>query len=129
MARYFKHLLPLISYLLFLTACQEGRDAGDLFGQWRKGDSSTEYMSFSGPVAVFRSSKDMGRQVFGNYQRQGDSLFIQCFSKKGAVEDTIIVEKWFGLRPLNDIRLKVESLADDQLIVSKDGQIWNYYKY
>ena len=50
MAKYFKILA--VSYWLLaigsLTACQEGGDAGDLFGQWRLDGSDSKYISFSG---------------------------------------------------------------------------------
>ena len=39
MARFYKKSLLLLSLITFhlslLTSCQEGREAGDLFGQWR----------------------------------------------------------------------------------------------
>ena len=35
----------------------------------------------------------------------------------------------FGMKPFKDIRLKIDNLDDDYLIVSQGGQIWSFYKY
>ncbi|MBR1547175.1 MAG: hypothetical protein IJ637_00410 [Prevotella sp.] len=134
MARYSNHpsLAGLLSGLLLLcllASCQEGADAGRLFGQWRLGGTTTEYISFSGPLAVFRSSSDPGRQVFGNYQHHGDSLFIQCYSIHGQAADTTLVEDRFGMRPLSDIRLHVDVLAADHIQLSSHGRSWVLHKY
>ena len=110
------------------SSCQEGREAGDLLGMWRLTDSNSNYISFSGSVTLFRDGKG-DVEVFGNFQHKGDSLFIQCFSKKGERADTILVEESFGFKPFNDIRLKIDKLDDDNLILSKGSQHWNYYKY
>ena len=127
MAKYFKHILLLTSYFLLLTSCQEGSEAGDLFGQWRQTGSDTNYMSFSGSVALFRNSLE-GR-VYGNFQHKGDSLFIQCYSSEGMPEDTVIVEQAFGLKPFKNIRVKIDVLDSDCLILSKDDKTWSFNKY
>lgn len=54
-------------------------------------------------------------EVFGNFQHVGDSLFIQCYSIKELQTDTTIVEESYGFRPFNNIRLKIESIDDDNL--------------
>lgn len=130
MARFFKHLLALASYLLLLTSsisCQEGGEAGDFFGQWRMKGTEGKYISFSGSTTWLKS---MGEgDVFGNFQHVGDSLFIQCYSINATPGDTAIVEQAFGWKPINDIRLKIDVLDGDNLVVSKGGQTWNFYKY
>lgn len=127
MAKYFKHILLLTSYFLLLSSCQEGSEAGDLFGQWRQTGSDTNYMSFSGSVALFRTSVE-GR-VYGNFQHKGDSLFIQCYSVEGLRSDTVIVEESFGFKPFNNIRVKIEALDNDHLILKNDQQSWTFNKY
>ena len=127
MAKYFKHILLLTSYFLLLSSCQEGSEAGDLFGQWRQTGSDTNYMSFSGSVALFRTSVE-GR-VYGNFQHQGDSLFIQCYSVEGLRSDTVIVEESFGFKPFNNIRVKIEALDNDHLILKNDQHSWTFNKY
>ena len=130
MARFFKHLLALASYLLLLTSsisCQEGGEAGDFFGQWRMKGTEGKYISFSGSTTWLKS---MGEgDVFGNFQHVGDSLFIQCYSINATPGGTAIVEQAFGWKPINDIRLKIDVLDGDNLVVSKGGQTWSFYKY
>ena len=130
MARFFKHLLVLASYFLLLTSsisCQEGGEAGDFFGQWRMKGTEGKYISFSGSTTWLKS---MGEgDVFGNFQHVGDSLFIQCYSINATPGDTAIVEQAFGWKPINDIRLKINVLDGDNLVVSKRGQTWSFYKY
>ena len=77
MARFYK--LLAISCWLLAASCQEGREAGDLWGQWRT--DGQRYLSFSGSIAWFKAN---GVEVFGNFQHQGDSLFIQCSSIEGS---------------------------------------------
>ena len=125
MARFFKSLF-LLSCIL-LTACQEGREAGELFGQWRMAGSDLNYISFSGSITWIRNLKE--GEVYGNFQHTGDSLFIQCYSIEGEPKDTAIVEKTFGFKPFRNIRIKIESLTSDQLIVSQKGQTWSFDKY
>ena len=125
MAKYFK--LFTIFSLFFLASCQEGGEAGDLWGQWRITGSDDKYLSFSGSVLLFRNiSKG---EVFGNFQHVGDSLFMQCYSANGLPSDTTIVETAFGFKPFNNIRVKIEVLDGDVLVLSKDNQTWNFYKY
>ena len=125
MAKYFK--LFTIFSLFFLASCQEGGEAGDLWGQWRMTGSDDKYLSFSGSVLLFRNiSKG---EVFGNFQHVGDSLFMQCYSANGLPSDTTIVETAFGFKPFNNIRVKIEVLDGDVLVLSKDNQTWNFYKY
>ena len=127
MARSFRNILLLTSYIFLLSSCQEGREAGDLLGQWRLTDSETKYISFSGSITWIKNLND--NEVYGNFQHQGDSLFIQCFSKLGIAADTMLVEQTFGFGPFTDIRLKIDKLDDDNLVLSKDNQRWSFYKY
>ena len=126
MARFFKYL-PFYFFTFLLFSCQEGRDAGDLLGQWRVAGSDTKYISFSGSIAWIKDLQ--GSNVYGNFQHVGDSLFIQCYSINGIPEDTVLVENTFGFRPFNNIRVKIETLDNDRLILSKEGHTWSFEKY
>ena len=127
MAKFYK--LLAISCWLLAASCQEGREAGDLWGQWRLADGDRLYISFSGHVARLQDTHHAGLFVYGNFQHRGDSLFIQCFSKKGQPTDTVLIEKTFGFRPFSNIRLKIDRLDGDNLVLSKDNQRWSFYKY
>ena len=127
MARYCKFLI-LFAFLCF-TSCQEGGEAGDLFGLWRMAGSDSNYLSFSGSVTLFRYTPESEGQVYGNFQHIGDSLFIQCYSAKGKANDTTIVENRFGFLPFNNIRVKIVALDKDKLILTKDNQTWSFEKY
>ena len=126
MAKYFK-LLPFYLFTLLLFSCQEGGDAGDLWGQWRMDASDSKYISFSGSVTWIKDAQ-LGH-IFGNFQHQGDSLFIQCYSEKGERVDTMVVEQSFGFKPINNIRLKIATLDSDNLVLTKNGQTWSFRKY
>ena len=126
MAKFFKYIFLLTSSI-FLLSCQEGGDAGDLLGQWRLSGSDTQYISFSGSIVWIKNLKE--NELYGNFQHVGDSLFIQCYSIKGIPEDTMLVEKSFGFRPFNNIRLKIETLSSDRLQLRKDNQTWSFDKY
>lgn len=136
MARYFKFLaigaLFTILYPLF-TACQEGREAGDLWGQWRMNGSSAKYLSFSGSIVWLKDMDMIGTKdnagVYGNFQHTGDSLFIHFYSRGKTKADTIMVEQSFGMKPFTNIRLRIDALDDDCLLLSKDGQHWSFEKY
>jgi hypothetical protein len=126
MAKYFKYLiLSFFHFLIF--SCQEGGDAGDLFGQWRLAGSDTKYISFSGSITWIKSLNE--NELYGNFQHVGDSLFIQCYSIKGIPIDTALVENSFGFKPFNNIRMKIESLSSDHLLLRKDNQTWLFDKY
>ena len=131
MARFFKSLFTITFSLFTITftlmSCQEGREAGDLLGQWRMVGSDTKYISFSGSITWIRCLPD--DEVFGNFQHIGDSLFIQCYSIEGNVADTILVEDTYAFKPFNNIRVKIESLTSDKLIISKNSQNWSFDKY
>jgi hypothetical protein len=126
MARFFKYL-PFYFFTFLLFSCQEGRDAGDLLGQWRVAGSDTKYISFSGSIAWIKDLQ--GSNVYGNFQHVGDSLFIQCYSINGIPEDTVLVENTFGFRPFNNIRVKIETLSSDRLQLRQDNQTWTLDKY
>ena len=65
MARFYK-LISLFAIIL-LISCEEGREAGKLYGQWRMSGSDTKYISFSGSIT---SIKDLVEgEVFGNFQQ------------------------------------------------------------
>ena len=125
MARFFKTIMAL-SFLL-LASCQECGEAGDLLGQWRLVDSDTKYVSVSGSLTLFRSITE--GEVYGKFQHEGDSLFIQCFSIYGSPQDTAIVENSFGFQPFGDIRLKIDALSNDKIVLSKGQRQWRFRKY
>lgn len=127
MAKFFKHLILLTSAIFLLPACQEGGEAGDLFGHWRMEGSDSKYISFSGSV-TWLQDLDRG-EIYGNFQHSGDSLFIQCYSKKGEKQDTLVAEQSFGFVPLNNIRLRIVTLDSDKLVLDRNGKTWNFYKY
>ncbi|MBQ6379279.1 MAG: lipocalin-like domain-containing protein [Prevotella sp.] len=132
MARFFKSLI-LLSVML-LVSCQEGGEAGDLLGQWRLKGSDTNYLSFSGSVALFRdisfADTDLGKgQIYGNFQHIGDSLFIQCYSVKETASDTAVIENNFGFRPFSNIRVKIMTLDNDRLVLNQDSKTWSFEKY
>ena len=122
MTRFCKYIILLTSYIFLLSSCQEGGEAGDLFGQWRMSGTDSKYISFSGSVTLLRNPQKS--EVYGKFQHIGDSLSID-----GIPSDTDIVEKDFGFKPFNDIRLKIDKLSSDDLVLSKDGHIWSFYKY
>ena len=126
MARFCKFsLFFLLSLLLF--SCQEGGDAGDMHGQWSLNGSDTKYIAFSGSITLIRDIES--GEVYGNFQHVGDSLFIQCISIYAQASDTTIIEEGFGFKPFTDIRLRIEKLDSDNLIISKGSQKWTFYKY
>ena len=129
MARYFK-FLAISCWLLavgMFVSCQEGGEAGDLFGQWQQEGYGTRYVSFSGSVVWLKSTTD--GSIFGNFQHRGDSLFLQFYSVECLPADTTLVEDIFGFRPRNDIRLKIDCLDDDMLVLSQEGRDWRFRKY
>jgi hypothetical protein len=95
--------------------------------------SASNYIGFSGSVAVLRNVTGVNttsmQQVYGNFQHAGDSLFIQCYSAEGLRSDTLVVEESFGFKPFNNIRLKIESVDGDRLVLSKGTEHWNFSKY
>ena len=125
MARYFKTLILLS--LLLLAACQEGGEAGDLFGQWRMKGTDNRYVSFSGSVVLFRSTD--GVSVYGNFQHVGDSLFLQCYSIYGTPADTLLIEDLYGFNSFSDIRLRITTLDDESLNLADGSRTWSFYKY
>ena len=130
MARFFKYFLFslfAIHFSILVSSCQEGREAGDLLGQWRMNHTDSKYISFSGSI-VWIKDLNMGA-VNGNFQHTGDSLFIQCYSEKAEKADTIMVEESFGFKPFNNIRLKIEQLDNDHITLSKNGKTWIFNKW
>lgn len=125
MVRFFRRVF--VFTVLCLAACQEGREAGDLLGQWRVEGTDAQYVSFAGSVALFRLIGE--GEIYGNFQHVGDSLFMQCVSVESEKNDTIIVEDTFGFKPFSDIRVKIETLNDEALVLSKDGKFWSLEKY
>ena len=126
MAKYYKILLTS-AILLLTSSCQEGGDAGDLLGQWRLSGSDTKYISFSGSIVWMKSLGE--NELYGNFQHEGDSLFIQCYSINGILEDTMLVENSFGFKSFNNIRLKIETLSSERLLLRQNNQTWTFDKY
>lgn len=127
MAKFFKNISLVVSCVVLMAACQEGSEAGDLLGQWRMNGSDTKYVKFSGNLAYIEELGTGG--AWGHFVKDGDSLFIQCYSIEQTAQDTLIVEDDFGFRPFEDIRLRVECITDDRLLLSGNGQTWSFYKY
>ena len=130
MARFFKYFLFSLftfHFSILVSSCQEGHEAGDLLGQWQMVGNNDLYLAFSGSVTVCRNSA--GANVYGNFQHTGDSLFIQCYSEKAEKADTILVEDHFDFKPFNNIRLKIEQLDSDHIMLSKSGQTWTFRKW
>lgn len=125
MARFYK--LFAISCWLVTVSCQEGGDAGDLWGQWRLTDKEDLYISFSGTITQFRKSN--GTRVYAKFQHEGDSLFMQCSSIYQEKSDTTMVEDEFGMKPFTNIRVKIDAVDSDRMLLSKDGQQWTLEKY
>ena len=133
MAKYYKHLIKVVLpfylftiLLLLMTSC---------FGQWRMEDTDNQspelnaarYISFSGTLTLFRFVQR--GQVYGSFQHTGDSLFIQCYSINGEAKDTAMVENTFGMKPFDNIRMKIVTLDDDRLVLNKGSEYWRFYKY
>ena len=130
MERYFKYIAIscwLLAVSSLFTACQEGGDAGELFGQWRLTDKEDMYVSFSGTITQFR--KNNGQAVFAKFQHVGDSLFMQCSSTYKQKTDTTMAEDEFGMKPFTNIRVKIDALDSERLLLSKDGRHWTLEKY
>ena len=130
MARFFKYFLFslfAIHFSILISSCQEGREAGDLLGQWRLSSNNNLHIAFSGSIVWI---KDLNMvSVNGNFQHVGDSLFIQCYSEKAEKTDTIIVEESLGFKPFNNIRVKIAALDNDQLVITKGSHTWSFHKY
>ena len=121
-------LLLLVPGTTILISCQEGGEAGDLFGQWRL--TETKYISFSGSIVSFRGINNFrSHEVFGKFQHVGDSLFIQCSSIRQQKADTTVVEDKFGMKPFTNIRVRIDAMDSDRILLSKDGQRWTLEKY
>lgn len=120
---------------LTLFSCQEGREAGDLLGQWRMVDSDSKFISFSGSITQFRyvnaEKKVLQQEAFGNFQHVGDSLFIQCYpiTEAERAGDTKLIEETYELKPYNNIRVRIDVLDSEHLRLSKNGKTWNFEKY
>ena len=127
MARFSKYFFLLTSSIILLTSCQEGGDAGDLLGQWRLEGHDDMYVSFSGTITQFR--KNNGQKVFAKFQHKGDSLFMQCSSINQIKADTTMLEDEYGMKPFTNIRLRIDAVDGDRLLLSKDGQHWAFEKY
>ena len=122
MAKYFRFTVLVFALTSLLASCQEGHEAGDLLGMWRMDGSDTNYINFSGRVVEMRVVGS--GSVWGHFSRGGDSLYIQCYSINGSVSDTTLVEQTYGFTPFSDIRLRVDRLDDECLVLSKDGKVW-----
>jgi ATP-dependent helicase HrpB len=62
-------------------------------------------------------------------QHQGDILLIQCYAVRAIAADTLIVTKSFGFPSFTDIRVKITTLDNDNLVLSKENRTWSFYKY
>lgn len=134
-------LSTLLIVIVTIFSCQEGHDAGDLLGQWHmigatitgttQNATDNKYISFSGTITEFRHVGNgvLMQNVFGNFQHVGDSLFIQCHSIDNPSADKQLIEDGYGFKPYDNIRVKIEAIDSQHLVLSKDGNIWNFEKY
>ncbi len=130
MARYFRkltHILLSLTLSLALFSCQEGHDAGDLLGQWKREGTDNQYIAFSGDIVLMRAVGQ--REVFGSFQHVGDSIFIQCCSIDDEAADKTIVEEAFGFKPFDNIRLRIATLNGDALVLTSKEKVWNFKAY
>ena len=131
MVKFYKTLALRLTFIvycsLFIVSCQQGSEAGDLLGQWRLEGHDDMYVSFSGTIAQFR--KNNGQKVFANFQHQGDSLFMQCSSIYKQKTDTTLIENEYGMTHFTNIRLRIDALDNDRLLLSKSSQHWAFEKY
>ena len=67
--------------------------------------------------------------MFGNFQHVGDSIFIQCVSIEQRLADTLFVEDRFGFKPFTNIRVKIATLDSENLVLTKDSQMWSFTIY
>jgi hypothetical protein len=54
---------------------------------------------------------------------------MQCSSIYQEKSDTTFVEDDFGMKPFTNIRLRIDALDSDRLLLSKDNQHWSFEKY
>lgn len=130
MARYCKELTYImLTLLLALSSCQEGHEAGDLLGQWKREGISADnqYIAFSGDIVLMRAVGQ--REVFGSFQHVGDSIFIQCCSIDDEAADKTIVEEAFGFKPFDNIRLRIATLNSKALVLTSKEKVWNFKAY
>ena len=130
MARFCKELTYImLTLLLALSSCQEGHEAGDLLGQWKREGVDNQYIAFSGNIVLMRNVGQ--REVFGNFQHVGDSVFIQCYSINGdeAEADKQLVEETFNFKPFNNIRLRIATLNGNALVLTSKEKTWNFKVY
>ena len=132
MARYFNssklsRLALTLGLTLSFFSCQEGHEAGDLLGQWKREGADNQYLAFSGNIVQIRN---IGQgEVFGNFQHVGDSVFIQCYSIHGDEADKKIVEENFDFKPFNNIRLRIAVLNNTALVLTSKDKTWNFKAY
>ena len=123
-------LFPLaLALTLIFSSCQEGHEAGDLLGQWKREGADNQYIAFSSNIVLLRS---VGQgEVFGNFQHVGDSVFIQCYSINGdeAEADKQLVEETFDFKPFNNIRLRIATLNGNALVLTSKEKTWNFKAY
>ena len=43
--------------------------------------------------------------------------------------DAYVVEQSFGFRPLNNVRVRIATLDNDRLVLTKDNRTWSFRKY
>lgn len=113
--------------MVALTACEEGSDAGELYGQWRLIGGENVYVSFSGSLVIMR--KTSVAEVYGNFQHVGDSLFMQYYTYKEEPLDTLTMEEELHFRPMNNVRTRITELSGKRLTLTRGGETWNFEKY
>jgi hypothetical protein len=54
---------------------------------------------------------------------------MQCSSIYKEKADTLMVEDEFGMKPFINIRVRIDALDSERMLLSKDGQQWTLEKY
>lgn len=113
--------------MVALAACEEGSEAGDLYGQWRLVGGDNVYVSFSGNLVIMR--KTNVSEVYGNFQHVGDSLFMQYYTNKEEPLDTLTLEEELHFKPMNNVRTRITELSCEKLTLTSNDAVWYFEKY
>lgn len=127
MARFFRNTFFAIITMVALVSCEEGREAGDLYGQWRLVGGDNIYVSFSGSLVIMR--KTNYSEVYGNFQHVGDSLFMQYYPNNEEPLDTLTLEEELHFKPMNNVRTRITELSGKRLTLTRGSDTWCFEKY
>lgn len=143
MARFCKQVLVLLLCIMCYSACQNGEDIGELYGQWQL-EKITEdhsevtlpdyayWLCFQGPTVSARKTNESNhtfQEVFGNVQHSDDQLSMQFVAINKARNDTLLIENTLRFGKFEDVQLQVERLDNKQLILSKETVCWYFVRW